>query len=219
MGKVIRISDSIFRRLQKLATPFEDSPANVIERLLDHYDGVNFKEKQNVVTDTAIPPKRKKVDTHTSASLQAGPSKLTAGRERRELGKQSRKLLVKHLEPEWGWMVLKDTIRLVAEDQSQQIICLYSGGSSDSAGKWFFGINKKYWSNWRDNDYLAFLMRDGNSCSYILLSSDEAKHLLSESGPDMNGEKKINIRTPASGKIYFQELPDFNIEGRIVTLT
>jgi len=35
MMPVIRISDDLFRRLQKLATPLVDTPASVIERLLD----------------------------------------------------------------------------------------------------------------------------------------------------------------------------------------
>lgn len=37
MSRVIRIPDELFHRLQKLATPFEDTPATVIERLLDFY--------------------------------------------------------------------------------------------------------------------------------------------------------------------------------------
>jgi hypothetical protein len=38
MMPVIRIHDSIFERLQKHATPFVDTPASVIERLLDAYE-------------------------------------------------------------------------------------------------------------------------------------------------------------------------------------
>ena len=38
MSKVVRIPESVFQRLQKLATPLVDTPANVIERLLDYYD-------------------------------------------------------------------------------------------------------------------------------------------------------------------------------------
>lgn len=36
---VIRISDSVYKRLQKYATPFEDSPGDVVERLLDRIEG------------------------------------------------------------------------------------------------------------------------------------------------------------------------------------
>ena len=38
MSRVIRISEAIFRRLQKLAIPLEDTPASVIQRLLDFHD-------------------------------------------------------------------------------------------------------------------------------------------------------------------------------------
>lgn len=37
-GKVIRISNSIFTRLQGIAEPLTDTPASVIERLLDFYE-------------------------------------------------------------------------------------------------------------------------------------------------------------------------------------
>lgn len=38
MSPVIRISDIIYKRLQEIATPFSDTPATVIERLLDSHD-------------------------------------------------------------------------------------------------------------------------------------------------------------------------------------
>ena len=38
MSPVIRISDEIFKRLQKLATPLVDTPASVIGKLLDRYE-------------------------------------------------------------------------------------------------------------------------------------------------------------------------------------
>jgi len=38
MAPVIRIPDDVFRRLQRHAVPFEDTPASVIGRLLDFYD-------------------------------------------------------------------------------------------------------------------------------------------------------------------------------------
>jgi hypothetical protein len=40
MMPVIRISEPTFQRLQALAIPFEDTPSNVIERLLDLHDDV-----------------------------------------------------------------------------------------------------------------------------------------------------------------------------------
>jgi hypothetical protein len=38
MAPVIRIPEDIFKRLQKHAVPFEDTPASVISKLLDFYD-------------------------------------------------------------------------------------------------------------------------------------------------------------------------------------
>jgi len=37
MSLVIRVPDDVFRRLQGVASPLVDTPASVIERLLDHY--------------------------------------------------------------------------------------------------------------------------------------------------------------------------------------
>lgn len=47
MSKVIRISDSIFSRLQQLSTPLVDTPASVIERVLDYYEKSHQLEAQN----------------------------------------------------------------------------------------------------------------------------------------------------------------------------
>jgi hypothetical protein len=41
MSRVVRISETSFQRLQKLAVPLEDTPSSVIERLLDFYDSQN----------------------------------------------------------------------------------------------------------------------------------------------------------------------------------
>jgi len=38
MTPVIRVPDDVFRRLQGVASPLVDTPASVIERLLDHYE-------------------------------------------------------------------------------------------------------------------------------------------------------------------------------------
>ncbi len=39
MSQVIRISDQLFKRLEKYAQGF-DTPAKVIEKILDEYEGV-----------------------------------------------------------------------------------------------------------------------------------------------------------------------------------
>ena len=43
MTKEIKISDSIFERLQGLAVPLIDTPESVIQRLLDHYESNCFQ--------------------------------------------------------------------------------------------------------------------------------------------------------------------------------
>ena len=45
MSKVIRISDETFSRLQNLAEPLVDTPASVIEKLLDEYESTLSKNK------------------------------------------------------------------------------------------------------------------------------------------------------------------------------
>src|SRR5437870_894320 len=48
MSGVIRISADVFERLQKHAEPLVDTPADVISRLLDSYDGRNGTTGKNV---------------------------------------------------------------------------------------------------------------------------------------------------------------------------
>lgn len=43
MTREIKISDSIFERLQRLATPFIDTPESVIQRLLDHCESSSLQ--------------------------------------------------------------------------------------------------------------------------------------------------------------------------------
>jgi hypothetical protein len=53
---VIRISDSLHKRLEKHAIGF-DTPANVIERLLDKVEGVETEEKETLQTTGILPIK------------------------------------------------------------------------------------------------------------------------------------------------------------------
>src|SRR5258705_5965451 len=59
MSPVVRIPEESYQRLQKLATPFVDSPASVIDRLLDFYEKKNGVAKPAVV-QTVEPPKATK---------------------------------------------------------------------------------------------------------------------------------------------------------------
>src|ERR1700731_2854008 len=55
MTPVIRISDEIFQRLQLLATPLVDTPATVVQKLLDSYESHNGGFKQGTQTPERTP--------------------------------------------------------------------------------------------------------------------------------------------------------------------
>jgi hypothetical protein len=55
MMPVIRIPDAVYERLQKYATPFVDTPATVIERLLDVFES---KQHQDNLTPMLLPASR-----------------------------------------------------------------------------------------------------------------------------------------------------------------
>jgi len=54
MSKVIRISDSIFSRLQQHSTPLVDTPATVIERMIEYYEQKNKPETIIPVSNTNV---------------------------------------------------------------------------------------------------------------------------------------------------------------------
>ena len=76
MSKVIRISESIFRRLQGLAVPLEDTPASVIERLLDFYDSHEnggYQEADHTIARTeAVGRPNETMDILSRAPRQRG---------------------------------------------------------------------------------------------------------------------------------------------------
>ncbi|MCA9735501.1 hypothetical protein KC799_25410 [candidate division KSB1 bacterium] len=54
MSPVIRISDEIFQRLQKHATPLVDTPATVIEKILDYCENGEIIESRKITKSTEI---------------------------------------------------------------------------------------------------------------------------------------------------------------------
>lgn len=56
MSRVIRIPESTFQRLQKLAAPLVDTPASVIEKLLDFYDTQEDKDLPEIEVSGAHLP-------------------------------------------------------------------------------------------------------------------------------------------------------------------
>jgi hypothetical protein len=62
-------------------------------------------------------------------------------------------------------------------------------------------------------------MKESNEVNYVLLDQKESETLLRKCGQDSKGEKKINIRRPASGgKIYIVEWEDFPLASRCNSL-
>ena len=47
----IEIPNELFQRLQKVAVPFLDTPATVIEKLLNHYEGSDAKEDDSATSE------------------------------------------------------------------------------------------------------------------------------------------------------------------------
>jgi hypothetical protein len=72
MMPVIRIPGLTFKRLQAIAVPFEDTPARVIDRLLNLYDDYEGATKGSAVASVSQPP------AQTSLSVQVSPG--TRGR-------------------------------------------------------------------------------------------------------------------------------------------
>jgi hypothetical protein len=98
----------------------------------------------------------------------------------------------------------------------RRLLCKYSSFSHDQS-KWFWGISKIYWSDWRDDDHLALILEneDSGGYSYLLFSAQEAQRLLKQCS-ESNGEKKISMRIAVDdNKPYLQEWRNFDVGGRI----
>lgn len=54
MSKVIRIAESTFSRLQKYGTPLVDTPASVIEKILDHYESCPKRNKSPSIGSESV---------------------------------------------------------------------------------------------------------------------------------------------------------------------
>jgi hypothetical protein len=67
-GKVIRISDEAFSRLQNLAEPFIDTPSSVVEKLLDFY------EERSIVKRRISEPERPRTQHYENQNLFLAPA-------------------------------------------------------------------------------------------------------------------------------------------------
>jgi hypothetical protein len=70
MMPVVRIPDSVFERLQAIAKPFVDSPASVIERLLDFYDSREVRAQNAPHKAQPIVTVTKDFEPHNPPSLK-----------------------------------------------------------------------------------------------------------------------------------------------------
>ena len=132
---------------------------------------------------------------------------------RQELGRLTRKTLARYLRNDWGHLA-SSGLWLTSQD-GRKILCLYASLSGD---RWWYGVTRTYWESWDNLCHLVFLMRDGKSCSFVLLNPKDSAELLLRIQPAQDGQKKINVRIPAEGKTYLQEWPSFPFSSRVVDL-
>ncbi len=134
----------------------------------------------------------------------------------RAIGKLFREAFAEHLAKTWGPLQL-DGAWLSSVDK-KKILIRYSNRAA-GRDSWFYDVKQKDWEKWdATNHHLAFLMRHGPECSYLILSPEESKYLLdgSKSAADMS--KKIDIRVSATGRIYIIQWKDLEITDRIQKL-
>jgi hypothetical protein len=119
----------------------------------------------------------------------------------------------------WGGRFVLNGITLIFERKGgfTFVIALYS--SIDAQGLWWYGLQERHWSKWTEGSYLAFLMKDADGVSVVVLDPIESTRLLDMTEPSADRNKKIHIRRPANGgKIYVVEWPDFRLADRLQRL-
>lgn len=131
-----------------------------------------------------------------------------------ESGKRCRLALGERFKCEWGSYRLRNRTLLFP---GKSVFALYSD-YHPKISQWFYGVPKSEWEDWQ-NHYMAILMKESNEVNYVLLDQKESETLLRKCGQDSKGEKKINIRRPASGgEIYIVEWEDFPLANRCNSL-
>lgn len=194
MAPIIRLSDLVYKRLENLAIGF-DTPSMVIERLLDSTTVPSKEASKNVFVDRLIQRNRK------------SQKKARNLKKERELKLAVGKML------KWGDFNLISNSILDFQNSQKKVLCNYSSYSIEY-DRWFWGVSRKYWSEWDDNFYLALLMenKDKESYSFLFLQPEDALHLFpmcSESGSD----KKINLRFYKSdGMLHLQEWKEYDVK-------
>ena len=121
------------------------------------------------------------------------------------------------LKDKFGLFTLKGQSQLVFN--GARVLCKFSSFHNDQS-RWFWGVSKAYWENWKPIDYLALIMENQgqDGYSFVILDSDEAQSLFNACS-DSAGEKKINMRIYADDNaVRFQEWKDFDVETRSQSL-
>ncbi len=77
MTQVIRVPDRLFARLQSHGIPFVDTPADVIERLLDSYELSSHPDTRTATVE---------IEERGGGALQTAPERTTSERAPRERG-------------------------------------------------------------------------------------------------------------------------------------
>ncbi|HNT90474.1 MAG: hypothetical protein BWY08_00757 [Bacteroidetes bacterium ADurb.Bin174] len=144
---------------------------------------------------------------------------LSSDRKKRDTALESvlKKSLGKRLQEQLGHFTLRGQSQLMFNNAI--FLCKYSSFHDDQS-RWFWGVSKSYWHNWKQTDHLVLILEnaDKNGYSYIILTPDESKHLFSVCS-DSRGEKKINMRIYADDNVTrLPEWKDFDVESRLKPL-
>ena len=135
----------------------------------------------------------------------------------KELGKIARDKMLEYLEPKWGhFQRIASGWSLFRFPKGQKLLSCYSSLNFD---RWWFGVSKKYWENWDNDTFMALLLGERELFKMVILKPEESLELFNRITPTKtNQQKEINIRIPATGKLYIQEMSEFPIDHRLVDL-
>lgn len=205
MSPVIRLSNELFERLESHAVGF-DSPSGVIERVLNYYEVHSSEDRgaNNRVaagTKTIIPRFGKQI-----------------GRKVRDKEKERRLKLLVGKNLNWGDFEIREESVLYYRDEGKKVLCKYSSFSTEQK-RWFYGVPERYWSDWDDNFYLAFILGGTNDDDRFLLLKPSDAITLFDKCSLSHGERKINLRIYQSdGKIHIQEWREYEVENHLVQI-
>ncbi len=130
-----------------------------------------------------------------------------------------RESLANRFKKKLGDFYYENTTKIVFPDSGKNIFCICSSFYEEES-KWFWGIPKKYWNNWQNNDLLALVLQnETGGYSFILLTSQEAKALIDKLGMDKYQNKKINMRIyKEDDEVRFEKDKRFDVKNRMKTL-